>query len=98
VPSGPDVVRYQGRGRLFEGGRFAGWVQYYLEAWSNTAGNQIILGTIEGATDLLSASGATPLFVLSLEQGWTLACTLQPMPRAGVYEVVAQGDLQPPRS
>ena len=92
-----SVTHYQGRGRLSHASAFVAWVLYYLEVWANADGHQRVVGTIEGPHGLTQAGASSPRYVLLLENGATLACTIQPMPAAGTYEVIAYEALQRPR-
>jgi hypothetical protein len=92
----PHVKQYQGRGPLLHNGARVAQVMYALEVWSNGAGVETILGTVEGRRDLLQVHHE-PSFVLRLETGATLPCILQPSSLAGVYQMLATGMLQQPR-
>jgi hypothetical protein len=92
----PHVKHYQGRGPLSRGGSHVARVLYYLEVWSNGVGAETVLGTVEGRPDLLRLYEDSS-FVLRLETGAKLPCTLRALPQAGAYEVIAADVLEPPR-
>jgi hypothetical protein len=93
---GASITRYEGRGRLTADNILFAIVLYSLEAWSSVQGTETILGSVEGVV-LAELVSSTTQFVLHLETGATLDCTLQAMPTPGMYAVTAQSPIRGPR-
>jgi hypothetical protein len=94
---GATVKHYEGRGQLMDGRDFVAHVLYSVQAWRSDLGSEVIIGSISASSPIpLPEDRITP-YVLHLETGATLACTVSPLPTPESYELTVYGTINAPR-